>query len=166
MSEKQIELLRVQKAMAENSRLLKEWNQYAIMSEVKIKTTEKLIEYQERLFKDRINKLKLAIDRAVNNAKLSHDTLDELVKEKEALHLELKKATHFGKVQCEHCKKYFTPQGIVRHREACASKPEIKIEKEHKEEVSEIKDALEAKKAALQKELERLESMSRKELDK
>jgi len=161
MTQRDIELARVQKAIAKNNSKLKTANQNAVLSEVHIKTYESQIEYQTTLYNDRINKLKLQIDRSVENAKKLHDNLDELLDEKEALHLELKAASHFGKEKCEYCNKYFTPQGIVRHKAACASKPEIKIEKKHKEEITEHKDDLEARKAALQKQLEDLEKVAK-----
>ena len=161
MTERAIVLDKVQKAMAENSKQLKAWKLNAIMSEAKVKTTEKLLRNEERLYNDRVNKLKLAIDRAVKNAKISHKKLDELLEEKETLHSELKAASHFGKELCEYCKKYFTPQGITRHKTSCSMKPEVKIVKKHEKEIKEDKADLVARKAALQKELDDLEKAAK-----
>ena len=101
MSKRDIELNRVQKAIAKNTSQLKTARQNAVISEVHIKTYESQIEYQTKLFKDIKNKLELQINRAVENAKSLHNRLEELLQEKEVLHLELKKASHFGKEQCE-----------------------------------------------------------------
>jgi len=161
MSQKSIELDRVQKAIAKNNRKLKTANQNAVISKVNIGIYESQIVYQTKLHNDIVNKLRLQIDRAVNNMKLLHNNLDALIKEKEALHLELKAASNFGKILCEYCKRYFSPQGIKRHSEVCSSKPEIKIEKEHKEEVKEIKEDLAARKASLEKELAALEKVAK-----
>jgi len=157
MNKQAIELDRVQKALRKNTSKLKTASQNAVIAKVSIENYESQIEYQTRLYNDIIYRLKLQIERAVDNAKLLHNSLDELIKEKEALHLELRAASNFGKKQCEYCRKYFSQQGIKRHSESCASKPEIKIEKKHKEEVTEIKEDLAARKAALKKELDDLE---------
>lgn len=157
MSERDIALDKVQKAMKENADEIKANTLNATWCEANIGAYESRIENEKNLYNDRINKLNLQINRAVTNAKKTHDRLDELLEEKESLHLELKKASHFGMDQCEYCMKFFTPQGIKRHQDSCASKPEIKQEKKHKAEVVEIKEDVEAKKAALKKQLAELE---------
>ncbi|GAG69820.1 unnamed protein product, partial [marine sediment metagenome] len=119
----------------------------------------------EKEYNLRLAELNERLQRVINNAKIHHDTMDRLIEEKEAIHLRLKEAIHYGEVLCEYCKKYFTPQGIVRHRTACASKPEIKITKEHKVEMKETREDLEARKAALQEELKNLEKVSAKKLN-
>ena len=157
MTEQQIELDRVQKALVKNTQKIKTATQNAAISAVHIKTCESQIKYQDLLHNDRVNKLKAQIDRGVENSKLLHDKLEALLEEKEALHLQLKVAANFGRIQCEHCLRFFSPQGIKRHSESCASKPETKTEELHIFEVKEIKDDIEAKKAALQKQLADLE---------
>ena len=156
MSKRQIELARVQKAIAKNNTKLKTARQDSVLSEVRIKQCESQIDYQTLLYNDIVNKLKLEIEDAINNAKKLHDNLEDLLEEKESLHLKLKEATHFGQVKCEHCLNYFTQQGLTRHKNSCAAKPEIKIEKKHKAEVKVIKDDIEARKVALKKELAEL----------
>ena len=134
----------------------------ATWCEANIGAYESRIKNEENLFNDRINKLKLQIDRAVRNAKKTHDILDDLLKEKETLHLELKAASHFGMELCEFCNKYFTPQGIKRHQSGCSMKPAIKKVAKHAKEIKEDKADLAARKAALKKELLELD----KKLDK
>ncbi len=157
MSKKDIELDKVQKAIADNTRKIKTAKQNAVVSEVHIKTYESQIKYQDLLHNDRVNKFRLQIDRAVENSKLLHDRLEELLKEKEALHIELTKATHLGQELCEFCKKYYTPQGLSRHKASCSMKPAIKIVKKHEKEIKIDKEDLEARKAELKKALEALD---------
>ena len=157
MSEQQIILIEVQKKITKNNTKLKTAHQDAVLSEVRIKQCESQIEYQTKLYNDVVNKLKLEIEDAVSNAKYLHDNLEDLLKEKESLHIELKKAANYGKKQCEHCEKYFTVAGLPRHQTNCKSKPEIKVDKKHGDEVKEIKDDIEARKAALKKELAALD---------
>ncbi len=157
MNERMIKSLEVQKEMAENVRLIKQWKLNSIMCENMIKTTEKLLRNEERLYNDRVEKLNKQSARALENAKISHKNLEKLLKEKEALHLKLKEATHIGEVLCEFCKKYYTPQGLSRHKAACAMKPSIKIVKKHEKEIKDDKKDLAARKAALKKELAALE---------
>ena len=124
---------------------------------MRIRQCESQIEYQTKLYNDIVNKFRLEINDAVENAKLLHDNLERLLKEKESLHVELKKAANYGKKQCEYCEKYFTIAGLSRHQANCSGKPETKVDKQHDEEVKEIKDDIEARKAALKKELAALE---------
>jgi len=151
MSEQQLELIRVQKAIAKNIKKLKTAQQAAVISEVHIEGYERQIDYQTLLYKDRINKLQLQINRAIENSKFLHSNLEGLLEEKEALHLELTEAANFGRVQCDYCHRWFSPQGVKRHMEACASKPEIKAEKKHQKEVKAAKKDLIARKAAIKK---------------
>ena len=162
MSEQQIILIEVQKKIAKNNTKLKTANQDAVLAEVRIRQCESQIEYQTKLYNDIVNKFKLEIEDAIKNAKYLHDNLEDLLKEKEGLHVELKAATHYGKKQCEHCLKYFTIAGLSRHQNNCSGKPEIKIDKKHEVEVKEIKDDIEARKAALKKELAALEKKEAK----
>ena len=157
--------LKINKALAENNRNFKMWNSNAIMAEVRVKTYQRMLIETERLHKMKLERIEAQVKRSVKNAKRAHKALEDLVAEKEDLHLQLKEATHFGKKQCEYCLRYFTSQGIKRHSESCASKPEIKVEAEHKEEVKEIKDDIEARKAALKEELKSLEKVSAKKLN-
>lgn len=153
MSERDIELARVQKAIAKNNSKIKTANQNAVLATVNVENYESQIEYQTKLYNHIVDALKSQINRAIENAKLLDGKLEELLEEKESLHLELKAASHFGKEQCEYCNRYFTPQGIKRHRESCASRPESKIDKKHKEEVAEVKDGMDARQKALEDEL-------------
>lgn len=157
MSEKQLALSKVKRTMEENSRQTKATNLNAIMCDVNIKTYQKNIRYQEKLHKDIIDKYEKQIKRAIENAELSHKRLDELLEEKEKLHLELKKASHYGMVICEYCGKYFTSQGLSRHKSNCSSKPAVKIVKKHEAEIKTDKEDIEAKKAALKAELAKLD---------
>lgn len=161
MSEKNIKLREVERAISKNVEETKTWNLNAIYCEVNIKSYEKQILKLEKLHKDRINKLKLQIDRDIKNAKISHNNLDELLKEKEDLHIKYKAAIHMGEVQCEFCHKYYTPQGLSRHKASCSMKPEVKTIKKHEEEIKDNKAALMAKKAALKKELANLEKVAK-----
>lgn len=161
MSERDLALDKVQKAMKKNSDDIKAMTLNATWCEVNIKSYESKLAHQEKLFKDIENKFKLQINRAITNAKKTHEILDGLLEEKEALHLELKAASYYGMVLCEYCNKYFTPQGISRHKTACSMKPNIKVVEKHKEEIKDHKEDLEARKAALQKELEELEKTAK-----
>ena len=161
MNERQIALDKVQKAMAENTRLIKAMRFNILVCGADVKANNKQIIKLEKICKDRVNKFHFLIEKSIKNIKFSEKTLHDLLEEKEALHIEFKAANHFGKVQCEWCLNWFTSQGLSRHKTACASKPEIKIEKKHKEEVKDIKDDLEARKAALQKELAELDKIKK-----
>lgn len=156
MSEQDYKYLENKKKSEENNRQFKIWKLNAVMCEVNIKTYEKVIKNQEKLHNDIVNKLRLQIDRAVKNAKESYKNLDNLLKEKEDLHKELKIIHNFGKVPCPYCEKFYTPLGLPRHKSACSSKPEIKDAKEHKETMSLERKLLEAKKEALEKQIENL----------
>lgn len=153
MSEKQKILIEVQKEIRVNTANLKAATVNATMCEVNIKTYQKRLLKLEERHKDRMNSVQKAINRFVGNLKNMHKTLDDLVAEKEALHVNLKEAIHHGKEQCEWCLNYFTPTGLTRHKNACASKPVNKVVEKHKEEIVEITDDIEARKAALEKEL-------------
>jgi alpha-glucosidase (family GH31 glycosyl hydrolase) len=157
MSERDLALSKVKRAMEENTRQTKAMKLNAIMCDVNIKTYQKNIKHQEKLHKDIIDKYELQIKRAIENAEISHKKLDALLDEKEKLHLELKKASHYGMVLCEYCLKYFTSQGLSRHKSACSSKPEVKIVEKHEAEIKEDKEDIEARKAALKAELAKLD---------
>jgi len=161
MNERQIALAKVEKAMAENTRQIKAMKLNIIVCGADVKANNKHKIKLEKIYKDRVNKIQLRIEQSIRNIKFSDKTLDDLLEEKETLYVEFKAANHFGQPQCEWCLNYFSPQGIARHKAACASKPEIKIEKKHKEEVKDIKDDIEARKAALQKELDELKKIEK-----
>jgi len=158
MNERQIALDKVQKAMAENTRLIKAMRFNILVCGADVKTNNKQIIKLEKICKDRVNKIHFLIEKSIKNIKFSDKTLHDLLEEKEALYIKFKEASHYGKEVCEYCGRYYAPGGIARHKTACASKPEIKLEKKHKEEVKDIKDDLEARKAALKKELADLEN--------
>ena len=162
MSERDLELIKVQKKIKDNNTKLKTAHQDAVLAEVYINNYESQIEYQTKLYNDIVNKFRLEINDAVENAKLLHDNLERLLKEKEELHAELKTASHYGMVQCEHCQNYFTEVGLTRHQKTCSGKAEVKIDKQHDAEVKEIEADIEARKAALKKELAALDKKESK----
>ena len=153
MSERIYKLKENKRLAEENTKQIRFWKQNAVMSEVEIGTSEKLIGYQIKLHKDIVNKLKLKIERAIKNAKVSHKKIDDLLKEKEDLHIRLKLLNNYGKLSCEYCGKFYTRLGLPRHKSACSSKPEIKDAKKHKSEMSAERKILEAKREALQKQI-------------
>ena len=157
MSEKKLALSKVKKALEENNRSFKMWTSNAVMAEVRVKTYQKMIPEAERLHNIKLEKIRAQVDRSVKNAKRAHKALDDLLEEKEQLHLDLKAASHYGMVKCEYCENYFTSQGITRHKSACSSKPEVKIVEKHKAEIKQDKEDIEAKKAALREELAKLD---------
>ena len=156
MSEQQKLLIEVQKKIQVNTANFRAAKVNATMCEVNIKTYQRNMVELDRLHKVKMNNIQKQIDRYIRNLKDMNKTLDTLLEEKEDLYEELKAATHYGQVKCEHCLNYFTHQGLSRHKNTCGSKPEIKKEKEHKAEVKVIKDDIEARKAALKKELAEL----------
>lgn len=162
MSERNKALLDVQKAIRINTANIKAATVNATMCEVNTKTYQKRLIELERLHKIKTNNVQKAVDRYIDNLKSMHNTLDDLLAEKEALHEQLKEAIHHGEVLCEWCLRYFSPQGLSRHRNTCISKPENKTVIEHKAEIIEVKEDIESKKAALLKELERLGKKSAK----
>ena len=161
MSERQIALIKVQKAIAINNGEIKATNVNAIMSEVNVKTYKKHIIELDRLHKIKINNVQKQVNRYIKNVKTMHDRLDALLKVKEELHLELKAASHYGKLQCEWCLNYFTSQGLSRHKTACASKPVNKVVDKHKTEIQKDKLDIAARRAKLQKELDELKKIEK-----
>jgi len=153
MSEQQKILKEVTKAISLNIGNLQAAKVNAIMCEVNIKTYQKRLLKMDEIHKEKINSVQKQINRYIDNLKTMNKTLDDLLAEKEALHIELTEATHYGKEQCEYCLNYFTPSGIARHKNACASKPSNRAVKKHKTEIEVIVDEIEARKAVLEKEL-------------
>lgn len=164
MSERQLRIAEVKAEGRENNRLFRLAQEGEGMSKAFIISYQKQMTQLEKEYDLRMIELNERLQRVINNAKIHHDTMDRLIEEKEAIHLRLKEAIHYGEVLCEYCKKYFTPQGYSRHKNTCSMKPEIKITKEHKVEMKESRDDLEARKAALQEELKALEKESEKRL--
>jgi hypothetical protein len=162
MSEQQKLLLEVQKAIRINTANIKAATVNATMCEVNAKTYERNMIELDRLHKIKLNNIQLQIDRYIDNLKDMHKRLDELLAEKEALHIELKEASHYGEILCEFCGKYFTSQGISRHRNTCISKPENRIVEEHKVEISDVGDDIEAKKAELEALMRQLNNIKAK----
>ena len=157
MTEQQRILIEVQREISVNTKNIKAATVSATMCEVNIKTYQKRLLKLDDLHKKRMNSVQKGVDRYVRSLKDMHKTLDELLIEKEALHVRLTDATHFGKEQCDWCKNYFTPTGLPRHKSACASKPVNKIVKKHKAEIVKTTDDIEARKEALKKQLADLE---------
>lgn len=141
---------------------LKKLQECSVYSEVAVETRQRQIVEADRLHKIKINNLNKEVKRAVENVKIYYGRIDALIVEKEAIHQELEKKSNRDKVQCEYCEKYFTPgPGITRHKTACASKPVNKEIKEREEDLEEIKENIEARKAALKKELAELNKKSK-----
>lgn len=161
MSERKITLAKIQKVIARNNGEINATHVNAVMAEVNINTYKKHIIELDRLHKIKINNVQKQVNRYIESAKNMHDRMDTLLKEKEALHLELKEAIHYGEVQCEWCLNYFTSQGISRHKTACISKPSNKAVEEDKEEIKGIKDDIAARRAMLQKELDELKKIEK-----
>jgi len=161
MSERDRILLEVQRAIGINNKNIKAATVNATMCEVNIKTYQKRLLKLDELHKAKMNRVQLQVDRYVKNLKNMHKTLDDLLAEKEELHVKLKDASHFGMIKCEHCRKYFTSQGLARHKNTCSSKPVNKTVEADKEEIKEIKDDIEARKAALEKELAKLKGIKK-----
>jgi len=161
MSKRDIALDKVQKAIARNNAEIKVTHCSAVAVEVNINTHKRLIVELDRLHKDKINRVQKQVNRCIESAKNTHDRMDALLIVKEALHVELKEAIHYGQVQCEWCEKYYSPQGLARHKTACISKPANKAVEESKEEIDLVKEGIEARKAALQKELAELNKIKK-----
>ena len=134
----------------------------AVMCEVNIKTYQKRLLKLEELHKEKMNRVQLQVDRYVKNLKNMNKTIDDLLEEKEAIHLQLKEIYHYGLEQCEFCKNYFKPSGLARHKSACASKPVNKKIKKHEKEITDEVAKNEARKAALEKELAALKKKAQK----
>lgn len=161
MSEQSIALAKVQKAIARNNAEIKATHCSAVAVEVNVNTHKRLIVELDRLHKDKINRVQKQVNSCIESAKNAHDRLDALLIVKEELHLELRAATHYGKVECEYCGNYFTSQGLSRHKTACASKPVNKTVDKHKVEIEKDKEDIAARKAMLQKELDELKKMEK-----
>lgn len=157
MSEQQRILIEVQKEISVNNKNITAATGDVVVCEVNVKTYQRMLIKLEELHKVKIDKVQKQIDGYIRNLKDMHGVLDDLLAEKEALHVKLTEATHYGKEQCEWCKNYFTPTGLPRHKSACASKPVNKIVKKHKAEIDKTTDDIEARKLALKKELAELE---------
>jgi len=157
MSERDLALIEVQKEIKINTKNIAAATVNATMSEVNIKTYQKHMIKLDELHKEKLNRVQKQVDRYIKNLKDMHSTLDELLAEKEALHVKLKETSHWGQVQCEHCKNYFTDVGLTRHAKSCIAKPTNKLVDDDKAEIDTIKDDIEARKAALKKELAALE---------
>jgi len=162
MSEKKKKAIEVEKAIRINTANIKAATVNATMCEVNAKTYENNMIELDRLHKIKMNNIQLQIDRYIDNLKEMHKVLDDLLAEKEALHLELKEVFHYGEIICEFCGKYFTSQGISRHRQACSSKPVNKAIVEHEAEITEVSVDIDARKAALLAEIKRLEKVKPK----
>ncbi|MCP4550884.1 MAG: hypothetical protein GY834_02335 [Bacteroidetes bacterium] len=97
------------------------------------------------------------LKRQIENAQVTQDILEGLLEEKEVLHVRLKEAIHYGEVQCEHCNKYYTAQGLARHQATCSMKPQVKKVKKKEKQIKVDKEALANQKAQLEAEIADLE---------
>lgn len=156
MSEKNIKIQEVKIANRENSRLIELAKTNAGMSKANVLNYKKQIKKQKAIHELRLEELNDRLNRAIENTKRHHDTIDELIKNKEGLHDRLKEAIHIGEVQCEWCHKWFTQQGFSRHKSGCAANPGKKAVKENKKVIDKRLSDLAAEKAALQKEEEEI----------
>ncbi|KKM04896.1 hypothetical protein LCGC14_1759640 [marine sediment metagenome] len=156
MSEKNLKINEVKKESAENTRNIKLAQTTAGMSEAYITNYRKQLIKLKDIYELRKKDLESRLKRQIDNTKTSHDIIDALVANKEVIHAKLKAAIHLGEEQCEYCKNYYTPQGLSRHKTTCSMKPAKKIIKKHQEEIKEAKVDVEARRAALKKQLEQL----------
>ena len=162
MSERDLALIEVQRQIKINIKNIAAATVNATMSEVNIKTFQKHMITLDKLHKEKLNRVQKQVDRYIKNLKDMHSTLDELLAEKEALHVKLKETSHWGQVQCEHCQNYFTAAGLSRHANSCIAKPTNKLVEDDKAEIDTIKDDIEARKAALKKELAEIDKKESK----
>ena len=156
MSERQLELDRVSKLLKQNKQDLDDTKLNADQCEASITNYNKRLKYLANEYKYKEDLIQKQLTRAIKNAKNSHKKLDELISTKKDLHVKFKKANHYGEIQCEFCKKYFTQAGLSRHKNNCSSMPSKKKVDKVKAEITIEEDAIEARKAALEKELAEL----------
>jgi len=157
MNDKQLRIKEVKSADQKNNNLIQSAKNGLSASETAITNGHRRIEQLEREHKQRVQYYHDQINRAIKNAKLYQDEIDELLIRKEALHDDLKTAIHFGEKRCPHCNHYFSPQGYSRHESACSMKPANKAVEEHKEVIDTARANLEARKVELEKQLEELQ---------
>ena len=162
MSERQIELNRVSKLLEQNKRDLDSWKLNADQCESHITNYNKRLKYLAEEYNYKEDLIQKQLTRAIKNSKHSHKKLEELIKLKKDLHIEFKKANHYGEVQCDFCKKYFTQAGLSRHKNNCSSMPSKKKVDKVKAEITIEEDAIEARKAALEKELADIKKAQKK----
>ena len=166
MNEKQYKIEEVNKESRENSKQLELTKTSAGMSEAYIVNYQKQIKKLSKVYELRKKELETNLKRQVDNTIKHHKRIDTLIANKEIIHTKLKAAIHLGEIQCEYCNNYFSPQGISRHRNACASRPEKKVIKKEEAEIVEVKDDLEVRRLVLEKELKNIEKLAAKKLDK
>jgi hypothetical protein len=142
MSEKDIKIKEAKFLIAENNKAIARAREAAGTSEAYVTNYTKQIERLEEEFKLRKADLEQRLNRQVNNAKVHHQTIDDLILKKEELHANLKAAIHLGEAQCEWCGYYFTPDGLARHKASCSARPDIKMVEEHAKEIKELKEEL------------------------
>lgn len=158
MSEKELKMSELERQNRDNSRLIELAKQNAGISEAKVLNYQKRIEQLKKQHELELSKLQAQLDRAVENAKLHHDTIDSLIQKRENLHTEWKSTMHLGEVQCQYCHLYFKNNEVLaRHQNVCAAKPEIKIVADQENDITQKKDDLLARREALEEELKKLE---------
>ena len=158
MSEKKLNIHELNNELKKIEDDRKMWNLSAGLSEVNVNKWQRQLVELERLHKDKIAKVELAIKRHVKNAKDCHKMLDDLLAKKTMVHAKMKESSNIGKIECEYCGRYYMPAGIARHKSACASKPKVKEVADRKAELIAEKKKIEARKAALDKEIAEFKS--------
>ncbi len=153
MSEKNLKINEIRIANEENTRLIKLAETNAGMSGANILNYRKRLKQLIIECKLRAKEMKDRLKRALDNTKRYHDTIDELIENKEILHEQLKAAYHFGETQCKWCKRYYTPEGINRHKRTCSMKPKRKVVNKNKKQIDEHKKKQAARKKSLEREV-------------
>jgi hypothetical protein len=156
MSEKNLKIKEVKIANRENTRLIELAKTNAGISKANVLNYNKRIKQEKLMHEKRLKELQDRLNRAIDNTKRHHDTIDSLIKNKEGLHDQLKEAIHLGEVQCEWCLNWFTQQGFSRHKTSCVMNPGKKAVKDNEKAIKQKLADLAAEKAALQKEEEEI----------
>ena len=153
MSEKNLEINRVKIANQENTKLILLAETNAGMSSANVHNCKRRIKQMQEEQRLRIKEMRERLKRAVGNTKRHHNTIDELIENKEILHDQLIEAYHLGETQCNWCKKYYTPEGINRHKRTCSMKPKRKAVNKNKKQIDEHKKKQAARKKSYEKEV-------------
>lgn len=164
MNEKDLKVLSAKKAMEENNVAITRAQEAAQTSEAYVINYQKQIEHLKKNHQLRLNDLQKQLNRVINNAKIHHDTIDNLIQKREELYQVFHETLHLGQVQCKYCSLYFkNEESLARHEKACTARPEIKIAATHEADISQKKEELLARKAALEKELNEIKEPEKKE---
>jgi hypothetical protein len=150
MSEKNLKIQHVKANIEENNRAIARAQEGAGTAEAYITSCQKQLIRLKEEYDLRKAALEKQLNRVVGNAKYHHDTIDALILKKEELHGDLKKAIHYGEVQCKYCNNYFKDeQSLTRHQSSCSARPDIKAVEEHAKEIETLKEELVTPKAEI-----------------